>query len=55
MIRLRHKMIHDITYRLENFSLNTVVSGFMEFNNKMIEMNKAGGIDKETLETAIIP
>ena len=54
MIRLRHKMIHDITYRLENFSLNTVVSGFMEFNNKMIEMNKAGGIDKETLETAII-
>ncbi|MDD3509093.1 MAG: leucine--tRNA ligase [Parabacteroides sp.] len=54
MIRLRHKMIHDITFRLENFSLNTVVSGFMEFNNKMIEMNKAGGIDKETLETAII-
>jgi len=54
MLRLRHRMIHDITFRLENFSLNTVVSGFMEYNNKMIEMNKAGGIDRETLETAIV-
>ena len=54
MIRLRHRMIHDITFRLENFSLNTVVSGFMEYNNKMIEMNKNGGIDRETIETAMI-
>ena len=54
MLRLRHRMIHDITFRLENFSLNTVVSGFMEYNNKMIEMNKAGGIDRETLEIAIV-
>ncbi len=54
MIRIRHKMVYDITQRLESFSLNTVVSGFMEYTNKMIEMSKKGGIDKETLETAVI-
>ena len=38
-----------------SFSLNTVISGFMEYNNKMIELaKKEGGIDKETLETAVI-
>lgn len=54
MIKIRNKMIHTITERLENFSLNTVVSGFMEYNNKLIDLAKNGGIDKETLETAII-
>ena len=55
MVVLRHKMVHDITTRLESFSLNTVISGFMEYNNKLIEMaRKEGGIDKETLETAVI-
>jgi len=54
MLRIRHKMIHDITQRLNNFSLNTVVSGFMEANNKMIEIAKNGGIDKETLITTVI-
>lgn len=55
MIKLRHRFVHDITTRLENFSLNTVVSGFMEYNNKMIDLvKKAGGIDRDTLETAII-
>lgn len=54
MIKVRHRMVHDITTRLENFSLNTVVSGFMEYNNKMIEMSKNGGIDKETLKTAVL-
>lgn len=53
MIKLRNKMIHDISMRLESFSLNTVISGFMEYNNKMIEMAKNGGIDKETLKTAV--
>ena len=44
-----------ITQRLESFSLNTVISGFMEYNNKMIELaKKTSGIDKETLETAVI-
>ena len=55
MVKARHKMIFDITSRLESFSLNTVVSGFMEYNNKFIELSKkAGGIDKKTLETGII-
>lgn len=54
MVKLRHKMIYDITTRLESFSLNTVVSGFMEYNNKMIDLAKKAGIDKKTLETAII-
>jgi len=55
MIKVRHKMIYDITTRLESFNLNTVVSGFMEYNNKFMDIvKKQGGIDKETLETAII-
>ena len=48
-------MVYDITQRLESFSLNTVISGFMEYNNKLIDMaKKEGAIDKETLETAVI-
>ena len=55
MVKLRNRMVYDITTRLESFSLNTVVSGFMEYNNKMLELVKrVGGIDKETLETTII-
>ena len=54
LVKLRHKMVYDITSRLESFSLNTVISGFMEYNNKLIEMTKKGGVDKETLETAVI-
>ncbi|MBR2046081.1 MAG: leucine--tRNA ligase, partial [Agathobacter sp.] len=53
-VKLRHKMIFEISQRFQNFSLNTVVSGFMEYNNKMIEMaKKDGGIDKATLEAAV--
>ena len=47
-------MVKDITTRLENFSLNTVISGFMEYTNKMIDLSKKGGIDNETLETAVV-
>ncbi len=54
LLRLRHKMIYDITTRLENFSLNTVVSGFMEYNNKMVDLAKKNGVDKKTLETAVL-
>ena len=55
MIKLRHRMVYDITTRLESFSLNTVISGFMEYNNKFIEIaKKEGGIDKETLETIAV-
>ncbi|MBR3245765.1 MAG: leucine--tRNA ligase, partial [Parasporobacterium sp.] len=54
MIKLRNKLIRDITKRLENFSLNTVISGFMEYNNKLQDVaKKAGGIDRETMEAYI--
>ena len=53
--RLRHKLVMDITKRLEAFSLNTVVSGFMEYNNKMYDIaKKQGGIDREFIETMTI-
>ena len=52
--KLQHKMVHDITERLESFSLNTVISGFMEYNNKFIELaKKQSGIDKKTLEIMV--
>ncbi|MCC2148056.1 leucine--tRNA ligase [Lachnospiraceae bacterium CLA-AA-H246] len=55
MIKARHKMIHMITTRLEGFSLNTVISGFMECNNNLIAIaKKEGGMDKETLEAAVL-
>ncbi len=54
LIKERNRMVYDITTRLESFSLNTVISGFMEHNNKLIEMTKKDGVDKETLETAVI-
>ena len=55
MVKIRHKLVHDVTQRLNSFSLNTVISGFMEYNNKLIELaKKQGGIDKETIETFII-
>ena len=53
LIKLRHKMVYDITTRLESFSLNTVVSGFMEYNNKFVELTKKGGVDTETLKTVV--
>ena len=34
--------------------MNTVVSGFMEYTNKLTEMSRKGGIDKVTLETAAV-
>ena len=54
MVKLRHKLVYDVTQRLESFSLNTVISGFMEYNNKLIDMaKKTGGIDRKTIETFI--
>jgi len=55
ILRLRHKLVYDIEQRFNQFSLNTVISGFMEYNNKLIELAKqTGGIDKETLKTFAI-
>ena len=51
MVKLRNKLVRDITKRLEAFSLNTVISGFMEYNNKLSDLaKKEGGIDRETIE-----
>lgn len=55
MKKLCNKMVYEITNRLEAFNLNTVVSGFMEYNNKFIELaKKTGGIDKETIGTMTV-
>ncbi|MCL2286997.1 MAG: leucine--tRNA ligase [Firmicutes bacterium] len=55
MERLRHRIIHDITTRLENLSLNTVISGFMEHTNTLQAMAKiTGGVDKATIETLAV-
>ncbi len=55
MLKLRHKLVYDIEQRFNQFSLNTVISGFMEYNNKLIDLaKKEGGIDKETLKTFVI-
>ena len=49
---VKNKLTCGITKRLEALTLNTVVSGFMEYTNKMIAVAKAaGGIDKDSLET----
>ena len=54
MVKMRHKLVYDITQRLESFSLNTVISGFMEYNNKLIEIaKKEGGVDKATIEAFV--
>ena len=54
LVKLRHRMIKDVTTRFEQFSLNTVVSAFMEYNNKFVELTKTTGVDKETLKAAVV-
>ncbi|MBQ8923825.1 MAG: leucine--tRNA ligase, partial [Lachnospiraceae bacterium] len=51
LIKLRNKLVYDVTTRLEQFSLNTVISAFMEANNRFVELTKTIGVDKETLKT----
>ncbi|WP_352400720.1 leucine--tRNA ligase [Anaerotignum sp.] len=49
-----NKLISDITSRLEALSMNTIVSGFMEYSNKLNDIaKKQGGLAKETLETVV--
>ena len=55
MLKERHRLTYDVTTRLESFSLNTVVSAFMEHTNKLTEIaRKEGGVDRETLETLAV-
>ena len=54
MVRCHHKMVSTISQRFSNFSLNTVVSGFMEFTNNLLALSRAeSGVDHETLEDAV--
>jgi len=55
LTRLRHTFIRDITQRLDNLSMNTVVSGFMEHTGTLSNLaKKAGGIDTEMMDTIAI-
>ena len=52
---MRNKFIYEITNRLNNFTLNTVVSGFMEYTTKLSDLAKIhGGIDSQSLDALII-
>ncbi len=50
LVRVRHQLIDTIDTRLKSFSLNTVISGFMEFNNKLCRMTE---VDRETLSVYV--
>ena len=54
LLKVRNLLVKTITQRLDSFSLNTVISGFMEYNNKLLDMAKNGGVDKETLKTFVV-
>jgi len=55
MIFIKNKIIYEITNRLNQLTMNTVVSGFMEYTNKIIEIAKTeNGIDRDTIKTLII-
>ncbi len=51
---LANKLIYEITNRINNLTLNTVVSGFMEYTNKFIEIAKTSGIDRKAVETLVV-
>ena len=52
---LRHNLIKTISDRIDKFSFNTVISGFMEATNNFVELNKKQqGLDKETLKDIAI-
>ena len=51
---LKHKLIHQIRQRAESFSFNTVISGFMEYTNKISALaREKNGIDPDFLKTMI--
>lgn len=55
ILRLRHNMIYDITKRIEDFNMNTAISGFMEYTNKITDLLRKGAIiSKETLSQLAI-
>ena len=54
ILNVRNNLIKAIDDRIKSFSLNTVVSGFMEYNNTLSNIAKEkGGIDLDTLKVFI--
>ena len=53
LLRIRHQIVYTLTERLKSFSLNTVVSGFMEYTNKLLDLSTKGGVDHETLKVFV--
>ena len=53
LLALRHGLTKAVSQRLESFNLNTVISAFMEFNNKFVDLTKNSGVDRETLKTMV--
>lgn len=52
---LLNNMIFDITSRIEDFNMNTAVSGFMEYTNKLTEALKNGEkVSKTSLEKLVV-
>ncbi len=53
--KIKHKLDYYITTIIESLSINTVVSGFMEQTNKIIDLAKVeGGVSKDLIETLLI-
>jgi len=50
--RARHRLIHDVTERMESFKFNTAVSAFMEFINSAAQ--EPTGITKNTLRDFLV-
>ncbi len=50
--RLRHRLIHDVSERMEYFKFNTVVSALMEFINALSQQDE--GVTKETFRDFLI-
>lgn len=50
--RARHRLIHDVTERMESFKFNTAVSAFMEFVNALSRERE--GISRETIREFLI-
>jgi len=52
--KIRHLLIHEVTHRMDSFHMNTVVSAFMEYTNKLIHQSKHNqGVDRDTLKILI--
>ncbi len=49
--RVRHRLIHDVTERIEHFKFNTAVSAFMEFINSV---SQAEGVSRETVRNFLV-